>query len=426
MIRTFQTFVLAALLPGSSGVAAESLTRDDAIRRALTHNRQLAVASLEIDRAQARFRWAGRLDNPELEVSRSTDQLGLNDDEGGVEMAFQQRFPVTSRLRDEKRVRRHDVALAELEVKMRQRQLAYEVDKAWIELGASQRAVEARSSLLELSREMAAFLEDRVRVGEASSLDATQAALSGKMIEQEIEAGRASIESARLKLGYLIGMDPETPLSTIGELSLPPLAPPETVDLQAALRHRPDHDALLLAGGELGEARLALALAERWDDIEFEVFVGSERAVDEPDGLERNTIVGFGLSIPLPLFDRNEQAIEEARIDLETVRRARAAKFFEIHSQLKRALRERRMAYDLLQAITTDALPLARKNLEDFRTAQQSGQASPLQAQEAQAQHLRLKASALEQRRRYELLDAEVRFLSGTYPIPHFHSTAEK
>ena len=41
-----------------------------------------------------------------------------------------------------------------------------------------------------------------------------------------------------------------------------------------------------------------------------------------------------------------------------------------------------------------------------------------LQVQQAQAQFLQLETSALELRKNYEMLDAEVRFIGGTYPIP--------
>jgi len=64
------------------------------------------------------------------------------------------------------------------------------------------------------------------------------------------------------------------------------------------------------------------------------------------------------------------------------------------------------------------ALPLAKKNFEDFRAAQQSGQASLLQVQQAQAQLMQLETSTLALRNNYHLLDAEVRFIAGTYPIP--------
>jgi cobalt-zinc-cadmium efflux system outer membrane protein len=401
-----------------SAIANDGLTRESAIRTAVLNNRELSVASLEIERAKSRLRWAGRLDNPELELSSSTDQFGLNEDEGTFEIAFSQRFPVTSRLRDEKIVRRHDVELAEIEFGVRQRQLAYEVDKAWIALKSAQRTEALQGEQLTLSNQITEFLEDRAKVGEVSSLDAAQASLNGQMLKQELGLAASKVADADARLRHLLGIDPDKAITVVGEIAFPKAAPPVTVDLPTALRNRPDYSALLVSS-DLGRAQLSLAMAQRWDDIAVKVFAERERATDAPEGLERNSLVGIGISIPLPLRNRNEVAIESAKLDIEKARRARGAKVFEIHSELNKALLARKAAHDLVKSATEGALPMAKKNFENFRAAQQNGQASLLQVQQAQAQLLQLETSTLALRNSYLLLDAEVRFIAGTYPIPN-------
>ena len=410
---------LALIIPvlQSLPVLGAPLTRDAAIREAVIQNPELAVAMAEIARAQSRLRWSGRLDNPELELSSSTDQLGLNEDEGTFEIAFSQRFPVTSRLRDERTVRRQDVALAEIEFAIRQRQLAYAVDRAWIELTSARRAETLQSELLKVNRGIAEFLKERAKLGEVSSLEATQAALNGTLIEQGLGVASKGATEASATLAALLGREPGASVAVTGTIVLPKDAPPITADLQSALANRPDFQAVL-ASRDLGQAQLALAMSQRWDDIAVKVFAERERVFDEPAGLERNTLVGVGISIPLPLRQRNQQAIEEAEIDIRKAEWKRNAKAFEIHSELRKALVARRAAFDLLQSATGKALPMAKSNFEAFRAAQQNGQASPLQVQQAQTQLLQLENSALQLRKDYELLDAEVRFLSGTYPIP--------
>ena len=71
-----------------------------------------------------------------------------------------------------------------------------------------------------------------------------------------------------------------------------------------------------------------------------------------------------------------------------------------------------------MDSASGETLTLAKKNFEEFQAAQRDGLASPLQVQQAQTQLLQLENSALQLRKDYELLEAEVRFLSGTYPIP--------
>ena len=412
-LATLSVLLAAPIAPGET----VPFTREAAISTALSTNRDLAVAALEIDRARSRAHWAGRLDNPELELSIASDQLGLDDDENNFEIALSQRFPLTSRLRDEKVVREHDVELATIEFRMRQRQLAYEVDQAWIALRSASRLQVLDEKLLALSKEIGSFLESKVKLGEASALDATQARLNTTLIAQETAKARSEVNAASDRLRHLLSLAPGKSVSASGETPLPSSAPSTTPDLAAALRNRPDYAALAISSS-LGEAQLALALSQRWDDIAVRIFYEREQSVDEPEGLETDTFLGIGVSIPLPLRKKNEVAIEDAQIEIEKGRRLLAAKDYAIHSELSGVLQARRDAFQLLSSTSSQAVPLAQKNLTDFRAAQQTGQATLIQIQRAQEQLLKLQTSVIELRNTYDLLDAKVRFLSGTYPIP--------
>lgn len=422
---TFKAAVLCVIAAGRLPLSASAadLTRDGAIESALRSNLELKVAAVEIDRAKSRLRWSGRLSNPEIELSTSSDLIGLNDDEGEFELAFSQRFPVTSRLRDEQEVKQRDVELAEIEYRIRQRQLAFEVDRAWLALRAARRTEAATSRLLDVNKEISEFLAGRAEVGEASSLDVVQASLNGKLLEQELGLASSGVADASARMKQLMGMQPETSISIVEGSAFPKVAPPASLKMETVLRNRPDYS-LLLASSSLGDAQLKLAMAQRWDDIAVKVFVKRERAVDEPSGLERNTFTGVSVSIPLPLRNKNEQAIEEAKIDIEKARLARSAKMFSIHSELRRALDARLAAYELAKSAQGESLPLAKENLDEFKAAQQDGQASLLQVQQAQSQLLQLENSALDLQQNFDLLDARVRFIAGAYPIPR--TTTEK
>ena len=243
-----------------------------------------------------------------------------------------------------------------------------------------------------------------------------QAALNGKLLEQQIGIATASVDATAARLKQLIGAKPESPITVADGTSLPNSAPATSVDLNTALTNRPDYTALA-ASSDVSTAQLSLAMAQRWDDIAVKVFLQSDNAVDQPDGLERNTLAGVGISIPLPIRNKNEAAIEDAQLDIEKAKRARTAKAFAIDSEIRAALKARRSAYDLAISAKTEALPLAQKNLTEFQKAQQNGQASLLQVQQAQSQLLQLETAELELTKNYELLDAEVRYISGTYPI---------
>jgi branched-chain amino acid transport system substrate-binding protein len=68
---------------------------------------------------------------------------------------------------------------------------------------------------------------------------------------------------------------------------------------------------------------------------------------DQPTGLERNTFTGIGLSIPLPLRQRNEDGIAQAKLDGEEAARSVEAARFQIRGECEEAYRVRSDAWEL-------------------------------------------------------------------------------
>ncbi len=382
---------------------------------AFENNRELAVASLEVQRAASRLRWSGRLENPELEISASGDGIGLDEDESVYEVAFSQRFPLTAKLKREKDVRRHQVILAEAEIAERRRQLAGEVDLAIVNLLATREEVRLQNKLVALNREILAFLREQVKRGEASSLEVTQTMLSGRAMEQEVKSLAARETQQLLALNKTMGLDAERSVQLEQSFAVPGEKPPTTADRGALLARRPDY---VLALAKIDEAEAAIALEEtrKWEDVSVKLFVERENAVDDPNGLERNTFAGVGVSIPLPLRNRNQDGIAQARIDLEEANRVIEAARFRIESEAQEAYRLRADAWELAREASGEIMSLAERNLDEFRTAYQQGQASLVQVQRAQEQILEVRTAAAVFAADYHRAAAKVRLVTGQYP----------
>lgn len=406
---------IAFLLGSAAPVAADPLGIDEAVRTAYGNNRELAVAELEIERAKSRLRWSGRLDNPELDIAWTSDEPGNDEDEGTFEVGFVQAFPLTSRLKRERHLLHHQVVLAEAEIAEKRRDLAGKVDLALVELAATRRRAEVAAELVALNREMTDFLEAQVKEGVVSSLDAMQAKLAGRQLEQQVAGLAAAEEQARLAVNQLLGSDPETRHEVAGLSDAPAARPGIEVSLATVLRQRPDY---VLSLKKIGEAEASVALEEsrRWQDVAVKLFVEQDDAVDEPEGIDGNTFAGLGVSIPLPLRDRNQEGIEQARIDLEQAGREVEAARFRIRGECEEAFRKRADAWKLAREASGEILALARKNLEEFQKAYQQGQASLIQVQRAQEQLLELRTGALEFLADYHRAAAEVRHATGSYP----------
>jgi len=409
-----------------SPVFAAPMGRDDAIRKALTTNPELAVARHEIRVAETRLKWAGRLSNPELEIGLNDDFLGSNDNENGVEIAFVQQFPITSRLEGERELGRRHVDLAWMEFAIRQRELAYEVDKAWLVLAAARESISLRTRQRDLNRDVVEFLEGGSAVGEASSLDAAQASLAGRLLAQQIGQAEREALIAESALRQLLGMPSGTAIVLSAAPKVPAKAPKagQEVSIRKAIESSPEL-AAIEAKIAAAEAKLDLADARRWEDVALRVFLEREHSVDQPDGRGRNTFAGISLSIPLPIRDTNQAGIAEAELDLDRARLLLAAQTHLLDSQLDAAVKNRAALHRLAASATGETLKLAEQNVGQFRDAQESGQASLLQVQQAQRQWLELETGAIELRNAYLLADAEMRFLTGTYPIPANQASSE-
>ena len=391
-----------------------NLSIDLAIELALENNRDLRIAELRIKHAKSRLKWSGRLDNPELEFSATNDSIGLDDDEAVYEIAFAQKFPLTSRLKDERNVRRVQVLVAEAELAERRRQLAYEVDRLATELLTLQLKAEQQQLLSDLNMEIIEFLKSRVAAGEVSPLDVNQALLSGKSLEREAAAIEAQAHQQNIKLVQTMGLEPGRTVKLAESIKFPDSRPARALAIEPILAKRPDH-AVKMIQTDVAQAELALAHANRWEDVAVKLFLERDHAVDEPSGLDRNTFVGIGFSVPLPLRNRNEEGIEKAEIEIETAEKTIDASAFAIRSEVAAALQARSAAWSLAKEASGGILELAEKNLADFRRAYENGQASLIQVQRAQEQLLEFQTARTDFERDYHIANAAVRFVTSNY-----------
>ncbi|MEM7147520.1 MAG: TolC family protein [Verrucomicrobiota bacterium] len=392
-----------------------NLTIDEAVAQALAHNRQLRIASLEIDKARSKLRWSGRLTNPTLLLEGATDQWGNNEDENAYEIAFTQRFPLTSRLKNEKSLRRVQVILAEAELAEARRNLAKQVADNAVNLVAAKAHNDFLKQLKDLNNEIVDFLEQGAESGEVSKLEVTQARLNSSALTQRISAIRIQSIDVEQSLKKLLSLQPTQSLSLVKPRALPPDPPARLMSADPVFKQRPDY-AIALIQNDIADAEKALAHSERWEDIALKLFATRDNSVDDPFGLDDNTFFGIGVTIPLPFWKRNREAIDHAAIDLEAARQKISARELFIRLELASAMEKRFTTYELAAEASGETLNLAQENLQAFRAAYESGQATLLQLQRAQEQELELLTAALQLTTDYHLANNEVRFVTADYP----------
>ena len=413
------------LSAGLANAEESALSVDEAIRVAFKNNRDLKLANMEKMRAETRFRWAGRLDNPQLDISINDDFAGEEEGEGTYSIAFSQAFPLTSRLNDAKKLSEFKLTLAEVEIAESRRAVAKDVEQSIIRLAVSLHEQNQLDALIKLNQEIIDFLQLQVSRGESSALEVVQATINGNTIKQKVRAAEAEQRGLKLMLNQVMGLEPDANVQVKYSLLLPDETPNQRIPVDQLLSQRPDY---LLSLAKVSEADLVIALehANRCEDIALSLFVDRESATDEPSGLEENTLIGMGVSIPLPFWKRNREAIELAAIDRMAAEQSIDALQFQIRSEYEEAFQLSLDSYTLAKSIAEDLLSLAEQNFADLRLAYEQGQASLLRVQLAQEKLIELKSIELDAIAAYHHAASKTRYVSGDYPIPNPSARKQK
>lgn len=309
----------------------ENLTLEQALELAERRHPQLAEAHALVEAAAGRVQQAGTPPNPELVLG--AQQLPL--DSGASNQreyvaGVAQSLPLGGRLN-----KARAAELLEQEVRARglevtRRDLRRRVHSAFATALYQEQAAQVQGEMTESMARLADLLRARVASGDAIPEELARAEMELIRTRAETQRSRALREQALVELAGAIGDPGLTLRSLAGNLELA-LELPALAVLATNLSAHPE---LLAAeaGTRAAAARLALAEAERIPDVKVEVLYHRLEATRE------NTL-DLGLSLPLPLFDRNQGRVREARAEAAAAEaRARLTR-----NELTRRLRESHM-----------------------------------------------------------------------------------
>ena len=358
----------------------------DRVRR---DNPDLKAARFTIDEAVGKLRQSGRLENPELE-SELEHNSGF--DYGRLEIGLSQKFPLTNRLEIEKNLGATQVLAAQAEVREITNRLVGEASEALVRVLAIRERMELLSEQAKLSNELAEFISEVAKKGEASSLDAGQARLEASRFVTQSRQLAATEQQAIGVLKPLLGIPLGETVIVSG--TLPALRLPAGAD-------DVDRPALEIA-------RLAVVAAEQQTEIERTKRYGDARAgfyaAGEDIGRDENEgIVGIRFSIPLPFWDKNEGNIEAAEAKAKRRRQEVTALDQGIRLEAEAARAEMLEWASLAREIEQTILPQAAEQTDLAEQAWRDGQGDLLTVLRSREQRLELAAARLEALQNFQL-----------------------
>jgi outer membrane protein, heavy metal efflux system len=312
--------VLTAALVGAMTLTANSqetnltptppsLSLDALVAEALKQNPELKFFEAELAAARSGRKTAGLLGNPE--VSGGVGQKRVSG--GGVRaegvawsVSVVQPFEWPGRLGLRKAIANRDIELAELGYERFKVALAGRVRALAYGLFAAQEKAAAAGEVADRFQALREVLVQRDSAGltpqlETRIIEATELTMQRKASDATLAA-----QTALLELNQLRGVAPQGPLRIVpAELAFRPRGEPATLLALA----RTNNFELRLRAAELAQQGFQVDLArnERFPAIAVGPAYSEERAGD------REQIIGIGVSLPLPLWNRNGGNIDAAK-----------------------------------------------------------------------------------------------------------------
>ena len=360
MIRATQcrgpVLLAAVILIASPAAGQTPITRAEAITAALARGGAGAVARADAVAAAAGVTAARAYPDPSLSAAYSKD-------------APQRHVLLTLPL-DLPWVRSPRIHAAELTRSAAGLQLEAARAAIRLEADTTYTAALAAAARRDLSSEDAlaadsllAMTRAREEAGDASALDVALAEVSAGQLTNQAAADSLAVQSALLELQRVMGLDSAQVSITPADTLSPPAA---VADSGAAPLPRSPEALAAAARLTAAEASLAFERSNRIGVPSLDV------GFDWHDPTQSGLLPTIGLSLPLPLFDRNRGAVAQASAALD---RARAELLVSRRSSETALLRARRELDGALRRLARDrrVLDAARRVATMSLTAYREG-----------------------------------------------------
>jgi cobalt-zinc-cadmium efflux system outer membrane protein len=321
---------------------------------------------------------AGLLPNPSFSMERVDSRRPSPDDRRETTVQLSQPLELggkrTARVQAAQRGREGTATL----LVQRRAEVRAETAAAWFAVLAAQEQLRLAQQASELAQRAAMATGRRVVAGKVSPVEQTRAQVAASTVKLELIRAHSTLATARARLAALWSnpapqferVDGE--ITTLRELPALPLL----AEQRARLAQAP---AMQVAQAELAhrQALTQVALSRRMPDVSLTI--GSKRSEE----LGRTQAV-FGLSVPLPLFDRNQGAVLEASRRLDKARDALAATASRLEVELMQVREEYAAARAQALALRDEILPGAQSAYEAASTGFEYGKFGFLDVLDAQ------------------------------------------
>ncbi len=336
-----KSFLCASILLIGS-LNAEPISINSLAAKALATHPEVRFYEAEIAAAKGGQKTASMLANPELQTSLGTwrvKDLGNSADGPAWAVTLSQTFEWPGRLALRKALALKQTEVAQLGLDQFKAALTGRVRATAWKLMSAQEKAHAAEEVSKRLTDLATVLLQRDPTGPAPRLEARIIQASALTLGSQATAARRELMEARFALNQLLGEKPDHEIEIKQErLVLKPM--PALVKLLATARQKNfDLRARVLDVEQQG-FQVKLAENERWPAFTVAPYYQQQKAES------RETQFGLGVTIPLPLWNKNKGNIETAKARQTQAEMMLAAQVRE----LERAVASESSAYSIYGA----------------------------------------------------------------------------
>jgi len=384
-----------------------SLALQNAMAMALIQNPDLAGFTWEVRAAEARALQASLPPNPEVGVEvENIGGTGALSGIDGTETTFSLRqvFLLDGKLGKRTKVAALERDLASWDYETKRIEVLVGVTQRFVDVLAAQRRV----VLAKEARSLAAHVHDavskRVDAGGASPTEKIRTGVLVSTSRIALQRAERALLAARHRLAGTWGSTTpafETATGRLEEVAQIPTA-------QALTRLVSQNPQIARWAVEMSQRQAAIDLAKSQGVPDVEVGAGW-RYLNETD--DKVFVAEF--SLPLPIFDRNQGGVLEARYNLAKAEQERRSAEVRVKTTLAAAYQELTAAHGEATALKGEVLPAARQGFDAVEKAYRQGKVGYLEVLDTQRTLIDVQAQYIDALAAYHRGVAEIEGLIG-------------
>ena len=375
-MKSIRGLLCAAVVLVCAGVpaSAETLTIQQAIAEALDHNLTLIAQRFDVRAADAQVLTASLRPNPVLTVSAfRADQRLYGAGATPQDETIRTDYVVERGGKRGDRIAqaRLGVSIAELHVLDATRTLIFDVQSAFTDVQLAKMNLELAQENLTAFASVVDIDEERVRTGDLAGVELARSELAKLQFQNDVAQQQTKLTVARNHLSVLIGRGADgSALDVTGDLRAD--APSSGLEelQRLALERRPD-----VRAARTEQARSVADLRLQLANGKVDYTVSGEYHRQQSPAVQGNAAALF-VSVPLPVFNRNQGEIARARVQDQQQQASVAALEATVKGEVENAYAQYSSAREIVKRVEGDMLTRAKNVRETTEYSYRRGEAS--------------------------------------------------